>query len=189
MQPGARAGAKFGLQFGEFPMKLFKAAMPYFAWLMVLLLTYASLAYAAPASRPFKATLEMTVTGQGRGPDCPEVAPGLHGGAQTLSGTGHATHLGAVNATSSHCVDLVQQVNFYFFNGHMTLTSPNSDVVHVDYSGFLTLVSPGVYSFEGNYFIKNGTGRFQDASGTGALFGTGDFSNVLTLTAEGRISY
>jgi hypothetical protein len=163
--------------------------MRYFAWLMVLLLTYSSLAYAASPSRPFKATLEMTVTGQGRGPNCPEVTPGLHGGAQLLSGTGHATHLGAVDARSSHCADLVQQVNFYFFNGKMTPTAPNGDVVHADYSGFLTLVSPGVYSFEGNYFIKDGTGRFQGASGTGALFGTGDFSNILTLTTEGRISY
>ena len=156
---------------------------------MVLLLTCASLADAAPPSRPFKATLEMTVTGQGRGPSCPESSPGVHGGAQALSGTGHATHLGAVEARSSHCVDPVQQVNFYFFVGKLALTAANGDLVNADYSGFLTLVSPGVYSFEGNYFIKDGTGRFQGASGTGALFGTGDFANVLTLTAEGRISY
>jgi hypothetical protein len=170
-------------------MRLFKPATPYLAWLMVLLLTYASLADAAPASRPFKATLEMTVTGQGRGPDCPGSSPGVLGGAQALSGAGHATHLGAVDATSMHCADRVQQVNFYFFNGKMRLTAPNGDVVNADYSGFLTLVSSGVYSFEGNYFIRDGTGRFQGVSGTGALFGTGDFSNVLTLTAEGRISY
>jgi hypothetical protein len=170
-------------------VKLFKPAMPYLAWLMVLLLTYASLAYAAPSSRPFKATMEMTVVGQGRMEKCPVITPGIHGGGQLLSGTGHATHLGAVQAGGSHCADLRQQVNFYFFNGEMTLTAPNGDLVHADYSGFLTLVSAGVYSFEGNYFIKDGTGRFQDASGTGALFGTGDFSTNITLTAEGRISY
>ena|GEM_PF-2234980 len=170
-------------------VKLFKPAMPYLAWLMVLLLTSASLAYAAPPSRPFKATMEMTVVGQGRMEKCPVITPGIHGGGQLLSGTGHATHLGTVQAGGSHCADLRQQVNFYFFNGEMTLTATNGDLVHSDYSGFLTLVSAGVYSFEGNYFIKGGTGRFQDASGTGALFGTGDFSTNLTLTAEGRISY
>ena len=94
-----------------------------------------------------------------------------------------------MEARSSHCVDPVQQVNFYFFVGKLALTAANGDLVNADYSGFLTLVSPGVYSFEGNYFIKDGTGRFQGASGTGALFGTGDLANVLTLTAEGRISY
>ena len=70
----------------------------------------------------------------------------------------------------------------------MTLTAANGDAVRADYSGFFALVSPGGYSFEGNYFIKDGTGRFQDAAGTGPLFGTGSFSSF-TLTAEGGISY
>jgi hypothetical protein len=82
----------------------------------------------------------------------------------------------------------------YAFNGAMRVTAANGDVVLADYAGFFTLVSAGVYSFEGNYFIKGGTGRFQNASGTGALFGTlqGDFTTfaqTVALTAEGRISY
>ena len=88
----------------------------------------------------------------------------------------------------SHCVNLVQQVNFYFFNGEMALTAASGEVVRADYSGFFRLVSPDVYSFEGNYFIKDGTGRLQNAVGSGALFGTGSFSSF-TLTAEGTISY
>jgi hypothetical protein len=62
----------------------------------------------------------------------------------------------------------VQQVNF---NGAMTRRAPNGDVVHADCSGFLTPVSEGVYFFEGNYFIRNGTGRFQGANGTSAFSG------------------
>lgn len=167
-------------------MKLFKP--PSLAWFMVMLsLAFASLAYAAP-SQPFKATLEMAVAGQGRLEKCPEITPGIHGGGQVLRGTGHATHLGAVQVAGEHCVAVKQQDTFYFFNGEMALTAANGDVVRADYAGFFTLVSAGVYSFEGNYFIKDGTGRFQDASGTGALFGTGNLSS-LTLTAEGRISY
>jgi hypothetical protein len=171
-------------------MKLFKqAGTPYRAWLMFLvLLTCATLAHAA-LSRPFKANIEFTVTGNGRLQKCPGPAPGVFGSGQTVSGTGHATHLGAVQVGASHCVNVVQQVNFYIFNGEMALTASNGDVVHADYSGFFTLISPGVYSFEGNYFIKDGTGRFQEATGTGALFGTGNLQSGFTLTAEGGISY
>lgn len=169
-------------------MKLFKPEMRARAWLMVLLLlTGATLAEAAP-SRPFKATIEWTVTGQGRMEKCPSDTPGLPGGGQQFQGTGHATHLGAVQLLGSHCVALRQQTNFYFFNGEMQMTAASGDVLNLDYAGFLTLVSPDVYSFEGNYFIKGGTGRFQDATGTGALFGTGSLTS-LTLTAEGGIRY
>jgi hypothetical protein len=169
-------------------MKLLKPSMPCRAWLMVLLLlASATLANAAP-SRPFKATIDLTVTGIGREEKCPGTTPGVPGGGEQLSGTGHAAHLGAVQVLANHCVNSVQQVNFYFFNGQMALTAANGDVVRADYSGFFTLVSPDVYSFEGNYFITGGTGRFQDAVGTGALFGTGSFLSF-TLTAEGGISY
>lgn len=168
-------------------MRLFTPSMPYRALLLVLLLLACTTLASAAPSRPFKASLDLTVTGIGRLEKCPGT-PGVPGGGENLSGTGHATHLGAVQVGASHCVNAVQDVNFYFFNGEMVLTAANGDIVRADYSGFFTLVSPDVYSFQGNYFIKDGTGRFQGATGMGALFGTGNFS-TLTLTAEGSINY
>lgn len=167
-------------------MKLFKSVLSRGGLIGLLLMCCATLA-SAGASRPFKGTVELTATGMGRLEKCPG-SPGLPGGGETVQGTGHATHLGAIQLTASHCVNLVQEVNFYLFNGEMAVIASNGDVVHADYSGFLTLVSPGVYSFEGNYFIKDGTGRFDGAIGTGALVGTGSLSS-LTLTADGSISY
>jgi hypothetical protein len=175
-------------------MKLFKPATPYISWLMILLLLiFANLAYAA-ASRPFKATFDVEQR-LGRADRCPRSDQGVPGPAGTFNGTGHATHLGAVQVGAEHCLTTKQDMtSVYVFNGKMVLTGANGDVVLADYVGFFTLVSTGVWSFEGNYFITGGTGRFLDASGTGALFGTlqgqfPGFSQTVSLTAEGRISY
>lgn len=172
-------------------MKPFKPATAWSAWLMALVLASAGAAHAAP-DRPFKASMDVQEQ-LGRIGRCPgdQGLPGLGG---TLSGTGHATHLGATTIGAEHCVQVRQDQSVYIFDGHMVLTAANGDTVLADYAGFFTPVSTGVYAFEGNYFITDGTGRFQGASGTGAVFGTlqgtlPSLSQTLSLTAEGSIRY
>ena len=169
-----------------------KALKPATACLMALLLASAGAAHAAP-NRPFKAsmTVEEHLGNIGR---CPGSQPGVPGLGGTLSGTGHATHLGATTVGAEHCVQLRQDQTVYISDGQMVLTGANGDTVLADYAGFFTPVSAGVYSFEGNYFITDGTGRFQGAGGSGALFGTlqgtlPSLTQTLSLTAEGSIRY
>ena len=169
-----------------------KALKPATACLMALLLASAGAAHAAP-NRPFKAsmTVEEHLGNIGR---CPGSQPGVPGLGGTLSGTGQATHLGATTVGGEHCVQVRQDQTVYISDGHMVLTAANGDTVLADYAGFFTPVSAGVYSFEGNYFITDGTGRFQGAGGSGAVFGTlqgtlPSQSQTLSLTAEGSIRY
>lgn len=161
-------------------------------WLVAFALASTTLAHAAPGSRPFKASLDLDQRA-GRSTVClgPEGQPGTAG---QLSGSGHATHLGAVQFGGFHCLSFRLNQPTNVTNGTMTMTAANGDTLRAGYSGLISLVSPGVYAFEGNYFILEGTGRFQEASGSGALFGTlqGELSPTgqpLSLSAEGRISY
>lgn len=170
-------------------MKAFKPAT---AWLMALLLASAGAAHAA-ANRPFKASVSVEEH-LGRIGRCPGDQPGVPGLGGTLSGTGHATHLGATTIGAEHCMQVRQDQTVYISDGHMVLTAANGDTVLADYAGFFTPVSAGVYAFEGNYFITDGTGRFQGAGGSGAVFGTlqgtlPSLSQTLSLTAEGSIRY
>jgi hypothetical protein len=157
----------------------------------VLLAALAAPAYAA-ANRPFKA--DIAVQEQlGRSTDClgDQGQPGLQG---HFSGSGQATHLGAVHILSVHCVTPRQDLSSFINRGVMTIEGANGDQVFAEYSGFITRSDAGVFTFEGTYFITGGTGRFVDASGMGALLWTveGDFFTQVhgvSLTADGRISY
>jgi hypothetical protein len=163
-------------------------------WLALVGLASASLAQAAGPGRPFKASLELDHR-LGRSTSCTGL-DGQPGPGGTFGGTGHATHMGAVELHSTHCITVPADPEkpVYVFNGRMRVTTPNGDVMLADYAGYFNPVSDGVYAFEGNYYITGGTGRFEDASGTGALFGNlqGYFNVVLqaaTLSAQGRIRY
>lgn len=172
-------------------MKLIEFATRSLAWLFALVLAVATFAEAAPPSRPFKASLELQQRA-GRSTDClgSQGQPSLAG---SVNGSGQATHLGAVQFAGFHCL-LQGNLPSNASNGRMQLTAANGDTLRADYTGVISLVSPGVYTFEGNYFIAEGTGRFQDASGSGVMFGTlqGELSQTgqpFSLTLEGRISY
>jgi hypothetical protein len=159
---------------------------------MAAALASAGAAQAAP-DRPFKASMavEEHLGNIGRCATSPGTISGLGG---TLSGTGHATHMGALTVGAEHCVQLRADQSVYISAGHMVLTGANGDVVRLDYTGTFTPVAPGVYAFEGHYDITDGTGRFVGASGAGPLFGTlqGTLPSqvqTLSLTAEGGIRY
>jgi hypothetical protein len=177
----------------ELAMTPSRTAARFFAWFVALWLA-AGPAQAGP-NRPFKGSFDVEER-IGRLTSCPGV-DGQPGPGATFTGTGHATHLGQVELNSQHCITIKldqPDKQVYVSNGHMRLTAPNGDWLLADYAGFFTRVSDDVFSFEGNYYITGGTGRFAEASGTGALFGTaqGSFTTVsqtLRLSADGHIRY
>jgi hypothetical protein len=172
-------------------MKQIAIAARSLPWLGALVLAGAAIAQPAPTSLPFKANLDLQQQA-GRSSDClgPQGQPSLAG---FVSGSGQATHLGAVQFVGFHCLpqgNLPSNAT----KGRLQLTAANGDTLRGDYTGLISLVTPGVYTFEGNYFIAEGTGRFQAASGSGVMFGTlqGGLSQTgqpFSLTLEGRISY
>lgn len=161
------------------------------AALALVLLATAGSAHAG-ANRPFKASIDAEEH-LGRSTEClgDQSQPGLRG---TLQGTGHATHMGTLQVSAGHCMQQRTDGSFYASSGRMVLTSASGEVLHADYAGFFLPAGGGTFTFEGNYFVTDGTGRFAGAGGTGALFGTvrGTFPSQihgLSLSAEGRISY
>ncbi len=152
-------------------------------------------AAAAEPSRPFKASLEATHS-IGRLTRCPGV-DGQPGPGATFTAAGRATHLGAVQMHSDHCIILTREspgTPVHVLDGRMYWVAANGDLLHAHYAGVFTADAQGVYTFEGSYYVTGGTGRFSDAGGTGALSGTlhGDFpvqSQSLTLSVRGRLSY
>ena len=129
--------------------------------------------------------------------------------AGSTTGSGQATHLGAVTLASSDCVlppgvfmpsgvpagvtcGNSLEGTFRFCDGRLTLTAANGDQLRAEYSGELRPpadpASP--YTIAGSYRIVGGTGRFEDACGSGDLEGT---MNLLTGQGEfraiGGISY
>jgi hypothetical protein len=144
---------------------------------------------AGPKDAPFRATLtvqEQIV------PDasCPS------GFSGTLTGSGTATHLGAVTISAPHCAMPTRGGSVAISRGVLTFTAANGDLLTADFMGTISPL-PGnleANTFVGNFLITGGTGRFANAEGDGLLSGT--FSGNLTtrfftgaITAEGRIDY
>lgn len=172
-------------------MRLLDTRAPRAAFALALIAALAAPAYGA-ADRPFKARIDIQEQ-LGRSTRClgDQGQPGLEG---HFSGTGQATHLGAVQMLSAHCVTSMQNGSTFISDSQMTLEAANGDRIFGQYTGFITRSDAGVFTFEGTYFITGGTGRFVDASGTGALSWTVDGNfftqfHGVSLTADGRISY
>lgn len=175
-------------------MELFKRNASRVAGLMVLWMALAGAVHAGP-SRPFKGSLDLEER-MGRLGRCPG-PQGSAGVGGVLSGSGHATHLGKVLVGGEHCIDSeagTPPPSFRLFDGRMVLRAANGDVVMADYSGVFTLAAAGSYTFDGEYHITGGTGRFEDASGSGALSGllegvVPSFSQTVSIDIAGRIAY
>ncbi len=153
----------------------------------------AAVASAAPAqstSVPFKATVQVTDKLSFGVMTCPTLVGG------TLTGTGTASHLGAVKMQASDCVlPLMATFSYQFFNGSLTLIAANGDQLRAVYQGELvpTAIGSPIYRLQGVYSIVGGTGRFKNAQGSGTLSGSEDLSAGLTATgqlnATGTLSY
>jgi hypothetical protein len=145
---------------------------------------------AGPKDVPFRATL--TVQEQ----IVPDAGCHFSGLGGTLTGSGTATHLGAVTLSASHCSIPTHGGSVAISRGTLTFTAANGDILYAEYIGTLSPLpdASGTYTFVGNYVVTGGTGRFEDAAGDGLLAGT--FSGSLatrfftgSITAEGRIGY
>ena len=146
-----------------------------------------STAAAGPTNVPFKATLATQEILYPNPVAC-QAFPFLAG---RTTGTGQASHLGAVTGTGSDCVNPTTTGQFIFSNGRLTIVSASGDELHAEYTGTLSpTATVPVYAITGTYRITGGTGRFSTASGSGTLSGV---ENLTTLQGQlefaGVISY
>jgi hypothetical protein len=109
-------------------------------------------------------------------------------------GSGKLTHLGKVTC------EVTQNVPpSGIFYGTFEITAANGDRLDMEYSGHLTNLDPVTLEFtsEVDFEIIGGSGRFDDAIGSGKGFGSGTFpkfppmGDPITITAkiDGRIMY
>lgn len=111
-----------------------------------------------------------------------------------LAGAGHYTHLGltAIAATST--------ITGFFPCGGFTATEQdaytgaNGDAVYLTVNEvFCSTSAPNVFVFTGQFAVTGGTGRFEDATGSGTIMATATFltatSGTFTGTTDGTISY
>ena len=90
-----------------------------------------------------------------------------------MPGTGHGTQLGKSTWTSSSMVDL--SVVPFLQNGTMTLTAADGSTLTGTFTGvaFPSIDDEGHHhaNLEGTYSISDGTGRFENATGSGTYTG------------------
>lgn len=146
-----------------------------------------SIAFAGPTSVPFKATI---VTQEQLRPN-PAVCTAFPYLLGTTTGSGHASHMGAITGISTDCVTPTSTNTYSFSKGKLILTAANGDELRADYDGSLSpTATPPIYSVAGSYQVTGGTGRFSGANGSGTLQG---ITNLQTgqgqLQASGTISY
>jgi hypothetical protein len=156
------------------------------AFLLAMLTTAVQ---AGPKDAPFRATLTVQET-IAEDTSCPS---GLGG---TLSGSGTATHLGAVTMSATHCATPTGRGSVAISRGVITFTAANGDVLTADFMGTISPFPDDLQTntFVGSFLITGGTGRFANAEGDGLL--SGAFSGSLltrlftgAMAAEGRIGY
>jgi hypothetical protein len=125
--------------------------------------TTATASAAAVESRPFMA--EFT----GVGSFAPTPRPGVLTG--TGVGSGHATHLGKVNVSTSELLDFtVAPGDVTIRDGRLVMVAANGDELHWTYSGSGPVPdASGGVAFGGVFTITGGTGRFADATGSGTF--------------------
>lgn len=143
---------------------------------------------AATPERPMKATTMSPFEFTGA---CSNgEIPGL---LATITGTGQATHLGAVALSGSTCVTFTG-VDTGFAKGAVTLTAANDNVLYTTMGGVFGPSNPD-RSLPVHYVmqIRGGTGRFEYAIGRmeshGLLVATGPVSGSHAATWVGTISY
>lgn len=152
---------------------LLMASLPALAVVLALGVLFLRPSHASAATLvPFSATVSVTYTA---GP-CGQLLICIH-----ATGTGQATHLGAVTEDTNVVIDINpadQQNGCAPETMSTTLTAANGDMITMTGNG-LTQCSPTSNEASDNYTITGGTGRFQGASGSGSE------SNTHTLTGPG----
>lgn len=116
--------------------------------------------------------------------DCPEGSVAISG-----TGSGVASHLGKIDVYFSHCsYFILDQSNPTFVDGYGITTAANGDQIFGTYYGYLT----GPDEFVDVVTLTNGTGRFENISGSFTEYGkvafTSETSFDYEITIEGEIS-
>lgn len=162
------------------------ASLPALAIVLALGILFLRPSHASAATLvPFHASVSENFTA---GP-CGKMLVCIH-----ATGTGQATHLGAVTEVASVVIDVNpadQQNGCAPETRATTLTAANGDTITMTGNG-LTRCSPTSTEASDNYIITGGTGRFQGASGSGSESNTHTFTGpgvgVASVTYSGDIS-
>ena len=109
----------------------------------------------------------------------------------TTIGQGRASEIGPVSLSASDCPATLDNVNFFFSNGILTITAANGDSITALYSGtLLPLAGSDLHALSGTFAVTGGTGRFAGARGSGNLQGTEDMKTLKgQIEISGRLSY
>ncbi len=139
---------------------------------------------AGPQARPFKATLTTQEALSLDSVACPGTFV-----LGTSSGQGTASHLGKVSLLATDC-PVFPPGGLPYASGVLVLTAADGDKLKANYTVQLTPTGPSTFSLDGNYAINGGTGRFQNATGTGSLRGNIDTQGGPGVyEATGSLSY
>lgn len=178
----SRALRVFFMTQGDRVMRRYAARFSLLA--CALMLFGAGAAVADPSVRPFKGT----VVGEATFPSAEFCVPIPVQTVSTAAGT--FSHLGRTTMSSRHCAPPADEIT----GGETTLVAANGDQLFITYGGVLTF-DPEVIEFNGEFQIVGGTGRFDGATGGGAMTGFIVFEGILdpawpgTWIFEGTIRY
>ena len=110
----------------------------------------------------------------------------------TETGMVNATHVGNGTWSSTETVDLCARPDAAEVNGTFTITAADGSKINGSYATLAHLDFPNdQITFSGRFTIDGGTGRFVNASGSGALAGSGKLSPGFDVEGffTGQISY
>lgn len=103
----------------------------------------------------------------------------------SITGSGRATHMGAVTIQQHHYVNLIDMT---FYGGTYTWTAANGDTIYGTYHGYNVPTSTG-FEIHGVFTIDGGTGELINAEGGGLASGIEFLSGTFILILDGTISY
>jgi hypothetical protein len=147
--------------------------------IVVMALSLMGLRAAASDRVPFRALMDTQPMMVGFcGPGCFQFE---------ISGTGQATHLGRTEMAGPSQVNVV----FGQQTGTSTLTAANGDTIVIAIAGTVDFQGPNPtdpVSFQGEWHVIAGTGRFEAAEGAGTYSGTsvGPVGHVILIGSVNR---
>lgn len=165
------------------------------ALVATLCLAFAAPIVAADPARPFGGLSTGVDTTDTSATGCP-VGTFIRYGS---TGTGKFLHLGRVLVVVTHCTRLDPATGAgWFDDGTITITAANGDTVVLDHQGTFQLSPwgtppPWAGDIELTWDVVGGTGRFEEATGsgvgTGFSDGVGLEGGTTTLSFSGEIAY